>query len=745
MKRPLAVIGFTYITVLVAASYGGLGVNAALALFFLLCAGVTLALLKFLKYYQMITVILATASAALGMWCLAYHFSFEPAAALDGQTVVLRGRVADLPTNAGERYYYVIDVQSVETGGKTKDMKTKVRLSSDAPLPGRPLDYITVKADVYLPASGSGTGYSSQRYYMSKGVYLFARPSGPATVTQNENPPPYYYAVKLRQYISNTLYDNVTGVYGALAAGTLIGETSKLPEEVTNDFIATGISHILAVSGTQTSLICEYILLLLLALKMRRRPAAAVAIAAIAGFMAVTGFSPPVTRAGIMSIIFLLAIIVRRESDALNSLGLSVLLICLVNPFSATDIGLLLSFAATLGMILLSRRMLSFIEQKTRTLPGGLRKTILPAAALLCTTAGATLLTLPVIIVAFGRISVVTFISNLLEVPAALAVTLASAVLVLLSPLKILFFLITPLAMLVRLLTAFMIWYAHALAQLPFATLSARAGFVMIFLVFLVFCTAAYFLFRGRGAKLAVCVVCAAFTLSVGVLSHSVSSRGVMQIAQLPVSNGSCTVISKDGRAVIFDLSGYSPSYAAEQYLKAQNIKSVDALVLPAYDQKRMEAANSLFEAMPTGQVFLPGAYKSEANDFAQFVEQPVTLTFSGCELTLIPSADGKKILMVARYGASSAVLTGGADVKLPDYRLGGLSLKSDVLDFGGSVSKDFAQAVSPRLAQSGEGISASYSAPVLKSLGCEVTSAEGGGVSILTRGNGKYMIKRVN
>ena len=72
------------------------------------------------------------------------------------------------------------------------------------------------------------------------------------------------------------------------------------------------------------------------------------------------------TRAGIMQILWLTAYFVNREADPVNSLFIACGLILLVNPFSIADIGLWLSFFATLGLILLGTPMQRFIMARIR-------------------------------------------------------------------------------------------------------------------------------------------------------------------------------------------------------------------------------------------------------------------------------------------------------------------------------------------------------------------------------------------
>ena len=741
MKRPLAIIGFSYLFTLVIAAYLNFTADAALVCLFLLCAAVTLFGLKFISLRREVAAVFISAAVAMAAYCVVYIIWYQPALALDQQQATVSGTVVELPSQSGGSWYYIIKTDKITVNGKNKGIQTKIRLKTDKALSVAPFDRISLKAQLYAPPLGSSGGFDSRSYYRSKGIYLFANALDTAVVKKAESRPPYYYAIKLREYISGTITKYVRGDWGALAAGILIGDISNLPAGIKSDFSVTGISHILAVSGTQTSLITEYVLLLLCALRLRKRPAAVGSAAAVVLFIAVTGFSPSVMRAGIMSLIFLGGMLVKREADAMNSLGLSVLLLCIVNPFAATDVGLLLSFSATLGMITVSKRLTAYLAAKARPLPAKARRLLKGPAGLLCETIGASLLTYPVIMLTFGQVSVVALASNLLEVPVSLFVTLAAAVIVLLEPLKIFVFLIKPIAMLIRFATAFMIWYAHILAMLPFAAVSTSYGFIGIILTFALIITLLYFLFRGRGASIRVCVVCICFTLAVAVSSYMVSAKGVLTITALPIQGGSCTVLISNGRAMVYDMGGSSAGYQAAQYLKSRGIRQIDVLIMPVYDRTRVSSANELMSTVNIDKIYIPGAYKSDENPSAVCVSQPSALNWQGVSITMIPDRAGETMIALITYGSSSAVLTGGASADLKNFDIAPQAIEAGAIVFGGNVTRDFAKAVSPQIAVEGSD-NAAYGGAIFESLGCKVhDTGVDGRVSILTRGSGEYMM----
>ena len=734
MKRPMAVIGIPFLITLAAASYLTVAAAAALSVFLAVCAAIAFFGLTFSPHRVAAAAVSLTAAVALAAFCAADRLHVAPVEKYNGTQAEIEGTVVDLPTRSGTAVITVLHVHSVTVGGKKSRLDTTVRLRTAGETGAQPYD--TVRVTAWLTVPKGGGGFDSGSYYRSRGIYLFAAAQGTPVVQTAAGRPSYYYAIRLRQYISGVIDRYVYGEWGALASGILIGDVSRLPAGIKSDFTVTGISHILAVSGTQTSLIVQYLLLLLAALRVRRRPAACVAAAAVLGFMAVTGFSASVMRAGIMSLVYLGGLLIRREADALNSLGLSVLILCVANPFAAADVGLLLSFTATLGMITVSGGLARYAAEKARRFPRPVRRLIRPPVGLLCETIGASLLTYPVILLTFHQLSLVTLFSNLLEVPVSLFVTLAAAVIVMLAPLRIFGFLILPAAMLIRFATAFMIGYAHFLAGLPFATVSASYGFVGIVLLFVFLAALITWFFRGKGADLRIPAVCTAFTLAIGLLSYTVAAQGVLTAAAMPVTDGGSTVLVANGHAIVFDLNGTDSDYQVEQYLKSRNVSRVDALILPEYDRKRVDTANGLLASAAVSRVFIPGAYANGENPAAACVPEETVVLWQGMQITLLPDRQALHLLALVSYGKSRLLLTGSGEENPDDFAVDLGALKADVLFCGGNATASFVRSVSPVMAVR-ESPADAVSFPGT----CALRSTdEWGTVGILTRGNGQYV-----
>jgi len=208
--------------------------------------------------------------------------------------------------------------------------------------------------------------------------------------------------------------------YAALANGMVLGIESGIPDELYDQFNATGSSHVIVISGSNVALIAGVIMGLAARLLGRRR-AVWPTLAGIACYALLVGGDAAVVRASVMGSLVVVATALNRRSAALVSLTLACTLMTLLNPLALWDVGLQLSSLATAGLIL-------FVPTFTRGLQRGLLRVGIAPARLpgavravvedgLVVTVAATVMTLPLIVYYFGRLSVVSLATNLLIVP----------------------------------------------------------------------------------------------------------------------------------------------------------------------------------------------------------------------------------------------------------------------------------------------------------------------------------------
>ncbi len=211
--------------------------------------------------------------------------------------------------------------------------------------------------------------------------------------------------------IKKSFSDKISSLYlepqGSLLLGILIGSKKTLPKKIVENFNKTGISHIVAVSGFNITIIISA--LASLAYIFGRKASFYMASLTIIAFVIITGASASVVRAGTMGFLLLLALSIGRQYSIAPAIFLSGLVMLLHNPkILFWDIGFQLSFVATLGIIYFT----PLLNELTKNWPK-----IFGIKTLVLTTLSAIITTLPFILFNFGMLSLSAPAVNLLVLP----------------------------------------------------------------------------------------------------------------------------------------------------------------------------------------------------------------------------------------------------------------------------------------------------------------------------------------
>ena len=195
----------------------------------------------------------------------------------------------------------------------------------------------------------------------------------------------------------------------SLLSGILLGAKRGLPEELREKFNIAGVSHIIVISGFHVAVVAGLLMNFGLALSLSRKQAFWLSIIGIIFFILLTGSQVSAIRAGIMGGLVLLAMYSGRLANARNGLLLAAVIMLLINPkLLRFDVGFQLSFLATIGIIYTS----PYITKRLRILPEILK--IRESAAM---TLSAQILTLPVVVYNFDKLSLVAPLANIMVVP----------------------------------------------------------------------------------------------------------------------------------------------------------------------------------------------------------------------------------------------------------------------------------------------------------------------------------------
>lgn len=216
------------------------------------------------------------------------------------------------------------------------------------------------------------------------------------------------------------------GQRSALLPALVDGDTAGLTARTRAEFRATGLTHLVAVSGENLAIVTGVVLAGVRRFRAAPRTAAAVTLAVIVGFVVVARPSPSVLRAAVMGGIAAVGLLGGHRRQALAGLSAAVLLLVLADPSLASQAGFALSVLASLGLLVLAPGMAGVLG---RRLPPW-------AAVAVAVPAAAQLACAPVIASIGGGLSLVAVPANLLAAPAVPPATILGVAAAACSPLS---------------------------------------------------------------------------------------------------------------------------------------------------------------------------------------------------------------------------------------------------------------------------------------------------------------------
>jgi competence protein ComEC len=330
---------------------------------------------------------------------------------------VLEGVILGYPDVRDTRTFYRLRVESVSTGAGAHAVRGDVLVQAPRYPEFAYGDRIRASGQLQTPPVFDDFDYAA--YLSARGIHSLLR-RGRIELIDHDRGSRFWailYALRAR---GAALLDRVLPEpAAALANGMLLGIESGIPPQVDEAFKATGTTHVIVISGSNIALLTGVLMGLMARVIGKGRAPWPTAVL-VGLYVLLVGADPAAMRAGLMGILYVIAIALGRASTAYVSLCFSAMIMTLVNPLNLWDIGFQLSFAATLGLILftpsLQARVTRFLERRLPLEHAGRVMGFLNDA--LIVTLAAQVLTLPLIIYYFGRLSVISLLANLLILPA---------------------------------------------------------------------------------------------------------------------------------------------------------------------------------------------------------------------------------------------------------------------------------------------------------------------------------------
>lgn len=219
-------------------------------------------------------------------------------------------------------------------------------------------------------------------------------------------PEPGNWVLKIRNWFAERVKGLIPESQVNLGLSYLLGMKAGLPDDLSESLRTVGLVHIVVASGAHLSILVEIARKIFG--RLSRFSGLLFSVLFVIFFMAVVGWTPSIMRAGIMTILILLAWYVGRKFEPWRIILVVAAGTLLINPMFIINLGWLLSFASFAGIMVLGPRFTKFCF--------GAKKSGFVAEVVI-TTVAATLMTLPIILYYYGTVSLISVVANLLILP----------------------------------------------------------------------------------------------------------------------------------------------------------------------------------------------------------------------------------------------------------------------------------------------------------------------------------------
>jgi competence protein ComEC len=413
-------------------------------------------------------------------------------------------------------------------------------------------------------------------------------------------------ADRLRARLAGSLAPGLRGERRAVIAGIVLGEDEGLSDELRDRFRASGLYHLLAVSGQNVAFIAAGVLGLAWLVGLSRWAGEVGALAAIFGYVLAVGWQPSVVRAGVAGALASLAWLAARPKDRWYFLLLGAAVLLAWSPYSLLDAGFQLSFAAVGAIFVVVPRL-------ERTLAGYPVPRSL--AEVVAVSGACGVVTAPILLLQFGSVPVYSIPANALAFPVVgplLGLGLVTAAVDPIVP-----SLALALAWVNGWLAAYLAGCARLVGGLPYASAPAHAALVGAAAVSGL-ALAASRLRPPRGPRLVVLVLLVALIAGGWRLRSSSEAPGPprgLRITFLDVGQGDGALLEVPGGAVLVDEG--PPEAGVARQLRSLGLEALSLIVLTHPQRDHIGGAAEVLERLRVGLVLDPSLPSESADERA--------------------------------------------------------------------------------------------------------------------------------
>lgn len=399
----------------------------------------------------------------------------------------------------------------------------------------------------------------------------------------------------IQKYIKDTINGTLTDEEGNLLLAILLGDKDKLSEDIQESFKTSNLSHMLAVSGAHVSYIILGLTYVLQNSIIGKKNEKIVCIIFLLFFMAITNFTPSVTRACIMAVLTLFSGIIYRKSDVYTNISVAALITLIFNPYNLLDLGFQLSYGGTIGIIIFIKRIQ---EKKSNS------KVINYIKQMALVSIYANIIIIPIMMYHFNTVSFTFIISNIMASP-ILGIIVITGFLFIIASITV-----KPLTRLIAIfikpILSILIKISQICSKLPFSNILVVTPYmfnVISYYAIILYCIKSK---KNNKCKIIICLLIVLILINFIIYIFPQKLR----IFFIDVGQGDSTlIITPDIKTVLVDGGGSDSFDVGEKvllpYLLDRRILKVDYVLISHFDTDHCGGILTIMEKVKVKNIII--------------------------------------------------------------------------------------------------------------------------------------------
>lgn len=542
-----------------------------------------ISIILLIKKKQKYLIYILIAPIAFSVFVKAHNLSTEQISNLAGTSIMLEAECIAPVKVYDDNIRATLKVK-LKNG---RNIKTLAYMPSESISLG---DKFTATFNFYTPSVLDGN--DREKSNRAKSIYILAKTDDDVNIIESASKYKYIpqkILLKLKENSFNILSEDSAALLNAIC----FGDTDDIDDIST--IRNSGLSHVLAVSGMHLGFIAMFCTII-----FGKKHGSILAMIFIVLFVFMLGATPSLLRASIMYFLYAISNLIDRENDSINSLSIAFLIILFINPDSIYSRGFQLSFAACIGILTLTPKIMFKFNQLFKINNKILYKIYYLIMASIACSLGAIITTFPLSLYHFDMSSILSPISNLLVIfPVSV-----SFVLGIISLIIYLIIGINPFGFILEILLEYISSVTQFISNLNIGVIYSEdiiksLSVLLIFILIIVWINNKI---KGR-----ILILLSALILVFNIYSSDNSNPIYIDI--LAAGSGQAILVYNKDETVLIDCSANGFRNASElviNRLDSKNIEKIDTLILTAIDKTHARNVPQLIENIAIGKIIIP-------------------------------------------------------------------------------------------------------------------------------------------